>query len=366
MTGATQRGTSFLVLETQFGNIGDALINRELLQLLRAHGAVCVDTGAAPDWFVRMLALPDDARRVQGRGRLLLAMLGERLRGQPAYFFFLPGGIVGELSPRQFVRKTLLLALFFVLRLAGVRFCHLGVSYERLGPRHGAYLRLKQALMHAFYVRDRRSAALLQSHRVRTSGVLPDLAFNLARRAAPRAGGLGAVGLSFRTDQHPGQYEHVLAAVETLRAALPAGVACHLVVQVEHDQPGMARLAQHLAQAGVAVRLVEETRDLERLQAHYAGLDLVISNRLHVLLLAASVGCQVLACVDERNEKIVGLLESLGREDLLLPLAGLDAAAVARALAAPRLDAGAQRDALRAGVARIFDTGEPVPAGARS
>ncbi|HSW15176.1 MAG TPA: polysaccharide pyruvyl transferase family protein [Solimonas sp.] len=353
--GVAAQNAIFLVLKTQFENIGDALINRELVQLLRAHGRIWVDTSATPRWFIEILELPDDARCVDGNGRLLLAMLRERLRGRRVYFFFLPGGFVGEISPGQFVRRTLLLGLFQLLRGVGVKFCHLGVSYEWIGRRHAVYLRLKQSLMHAFCVRDVRSSRLLQSFHVQTTGVLPDLAFNLADRADRPRGEVRRVCFSFRTDQHPGQFERVHAAVRQVLDRLPADVGCQLAVQVENDRPGMDRLAALLAaDAGVEARVVQETRDIELLQEHYTGMDLIVSNRLHVLLLAASAGCHVVACIDDRNEKILGLLESMGREDLLLDMTHMDPVAIERALAAPRLDGRTERNKLREGVARVF------------
>lgn len=350
----TPQHVSFVVLNTQFGNVGDALINRELLRLLQAHGRICVDASVAPPWFVEMLALPPDTARADGSLGMLLAMLRSRLRGQQVRFFFLPGGMVGELAPAQFVRKTILLVLFGLLRAAGVRFCHLGVSYERLGWRHAAYLRWKRRLMDAFFVRDMRSARLLQSLGVPIDGVLPDLAFNLDGCRVGSRSELRSVGFSFRTDQHPGQFERVHAAVVQWLARLPAGVSCRLAVQVERDRPGMQQLAERLRGAGLRVELFEETRDIGALQRRYGELDLVVSNRLHVLLLAASAGSHVVACVDERNEKILGLFESSGREDLLLDMAGLSGDAIERALAAAPLDGRALRAALREGVAGIF------------
>ncbi len=348
---------SFLSLKTQFGNVGDALINRELIGLLHAHGAVCVDTSGTPRWYVDGLALAPGTRRVDGHVRLLAALLRARLERRRAFFFFVPGGFSGELTRRQFVRRTLLLAPLALLRAIGVRICHVGVSYEAIGARHAAYLRLKQRLMHAFFVRDSRSAALLQRLGVHPSGVLPDLAFNLVAAAAGGSRGASPrrVEFSFRTDQHAAQFDRIDAAVRAVLDRLPADVDRGVTVQVTHDALGMRRLAERIgAERGTEFAVFTETRSVELLLAHYRAADLVVSNRLHVLLLAAAAGCRIVACVDPHNAKIVGLFESLGRTDVLLDLAASDAAAVDRALAAPPLDTRGERDALQRGIARLF------------
>lgn len=356
---------SFLSIRTQFENLGDALINRELIRLLAARGGLVVDTGIAPGWFVDMLDLPADATRVSGRPRLFLEMVRALLRGDRPYYFFLPGGLFGEFGRLQLAKKALALLPLRVLRLLGVRLCHVGPSFERIGPNYIAHLRRRRPLLHAFYVRDARSLRLLETSAVGCDGLLPDLAFNLfdGPSAVPAAG--SDVCFSFRTDQHADQFDACMTMVERVVDALPEGARCHVAVQVERDRPGMEAIRDRLqARLGTPVELFQETRDIARMQDFYRDMGVVVSNRLHVLLLGASVCGRLVACVDEKNQKISGLLETLGRGDLVLPMPQATSDAVRTALAAPPLDGRAEQAKLAEGFRTIFADGRTARVGA--
>ncbi len=358
---------SFLSIRTQFENLGDALINRELIRLLAARGTLVVDTGIAPDWFVDMLDLPADATRVSGRPRLFLEMVKALLRGDRPYYFFLPGGLFGEFNRLQLAKKALALLPLRVLRLLGVRLCHVGPSFERIGANYITHLRRRRPLLHAFYVRDARSLRLLEHHAVGCDGLLPDLAFNLFDAPSPPLVSTGRrdVCFSFRTDQHAEQFDACMTMVERVAETLSDGARCHIAVQVERDRPGMEAIRDRLqARLGAPVEIFQETRDIARMQAFYRDMGVVVSNRLHVLLLGASVCGRLVACVDEKNQKISGLLETLGRADLVVPMPQATPAAVRAALAAPPLDGRAEQVKLADGFRAIFAEGGTARVGA--
>jgi len=348
---------SFISVRTQYENLGDALINRELIGLLSAQGKLVVDVSGVPVWFVDMLALPADAVRVRGQLRLLGHMVLRRLAGHRVYHFFIPGGMRGEYSRHQFFRKCVSLLPYYALSLLGARFCQVGLSFESLGPRHTAYLRLRNRVMHAFHVRDRGSSELLTSLGVAHCGLLPDLAFNTFESGRREIRPTAAACFSFRTDQHLEQLEDCYEAMQRAIRALPKQTRYFLVVQVERDRAGMETIRARLRdELGIEARIHQETRDIERLRDFYRGMDVVISNRLHVLLLGAGVGARSIAYVDEANQKISGMFETIGRADLVLRRDDSGDSKVSLALVAEPVDGGAQQAALSKGFAQIFSS----------
>ncbi len=348
-------GHCFFSIRTQFDNLGDALINRELLRLCAGAAQVELDLSRCPPAFRRQL-LPDDIalKEHAGTARLLLALLRTRLRGARAQWFLSPGGYLGEIGWPELLRRVPNLLLLALFRLIGVRICLVGVSYERLGPRHLWLLRLRGRLLHAHHTRDRRSLEYARAQGLRPQGILPDLAMNLFDRERP-AGPADHVALSFRTDQQPGQEEAVAGLLRRLN--LPEGTAFLLVAQVARDVPGLRRLEQRLRAEGRQAELVV-CDDLRQCEDAYDRCGMVIGNRLHALLVGGSRGCRMLACVQgDLNEKLRGLFVELGLEAQVLDMDAPDttARALAQARQAPPFDGRPFRRRLQAGLRTMLE-----------
>lgn len=346
---------SFLSMKTQFENLGDALINRELIALLSEHGRLIVDVSSTPDWFVQMLSLPGNVTRTHGRFQSLMLMCRERLAGNEVFYFFLPGGHIGEYSLLRFLKRTLILLPYFLLKIFGIRFCQIGSSLERLGTRHQLYLKLRQRLMHAFFVRDINSSQFLKNARIRHNGILPDLAFNLFADSKTEPNGTGNVCFSFRTDQHPAQFDECYSLIEQAVRVLPKETSYYFSVQVERDKRGVEGIRSRLQEHhGISAKIFHETRNIPRMQDFYLKMDVVISNRLHVLLLGASVCGRLVAYADQMNQKISGLFKTINREELLLSRQSAQEDKLLRALSARPLDGYTEKQKLIKGVASIF------------
>lgn len=86
------------------------------------------------------------------------------------------------------------------------------------------------------------------------------------------------------------------------------------MVQVARDLPGMEALRRRLLEAGFAPGPVVDLHDdPEGCLAYFREVSLVVSNRLHVLLMAASQGARILAVTDgPGGAKLEGILGDLG------------------------------------------------------
>lgn len=349
------RPIAYIRFDTQFENLGDALINRELVRLVSPHCDVVADVSKAPESFVSALDLsPSGGKRCYSRNIKLRAIWSALMRRR-VYYFFMPGGKFGEMSLPTFIRRMLGLAPYILLSLLGVRFIQVGASFERIGPRHALYLRARNCIMHRFYVRDPASLKLLGEKQVCVDGILPDLAFNIFGSDS-RSSDVSTICYSFRVDQYPEQLEDSWSVMKEVTKELHALGIDPLVImtaQVERDIPGMQILQKRMSELiGADVKLEIETTDIEKISRTYASCDLVISNRLHVLLLGGASCGRAVAVQDLASNKVSALFLGQGRDDLIARK-GSVSTAVRSAVHAP-LQFGLVREELHMGILKII------------
>jgi hypothetical protein len=121
-------------------------------------------------------------------------------------------------------------------------------------------------------------------------GVAPDLAFNLFDAPAPDhpLPASPRLLLSFRADQRPEQAAEAEAlALATARVVGAGAITCF--AQVRLDEDPTTRLAASLESEGATTHVVV-SRSIAASEAALAGADLVLTNRLHVALLALALG----------------------------------------------------------------------------
>ena len=311
------QATFFFSANTQFDNAGDALINRELLKVLRRHGVVRVARSGAPDAFVRQLRLEEGELRYKGRPELWLAA---SIEGLKARFFgarhpvlvLTPGDPGGPLDLDALVRGTLILAL----NLVGVRIVRLGVSINRMTRSRlllEAFLsRFLYAVRYARYAfTDDRAKQWLPQCRL-FSGLF---ACTPARREfKQRDTSVARVIVSLRNDNLDGDGKRALIAkVGQVIEALADGqrtVELHFLAQVGTDRHFMRELAARYG--GPSTCMLTEEQDLDRLAEHYSSTDIIVSNRLHALLFASANGAVPFGLLTpEKNKKIIALLGDL-------------------------------------------------------
>jgi len=314
------RPLAFVRLATQFENAGDGLIHRELLRLLAARADLCIDARGCPRNFVRQvtlgLARPGELRT--SRWPFFLRMLVARLLRRRCFWFLAPGASTGALPAAGLLParvRDLALPLAWGL---GVRVCQVGSSFGGLAPAHLEAWRWRRRWLAHLRPRDETSAAYLRGHGVPPDPCIPDLAFNLFE-AVPTPGRAGdgrvpTVCLSFRTDQDPGQAADVTAGALALCRRSDPATRWRTMVQVARDLPGMEALRRRLLEAGFAPDPVVDLHDdLDGCLASFREVSLVVSNRLHVLLMAASRGARILAVTDgPGGAKLEGILGDLG------------------------------------------------------
>jgi len=340
---------------TQFENVGDALINRELIALVAEHAQVEVDIGRCPPAFARALNLPSIAGAKVHRTALSLFthMLAQRLQGRQVYYFLSPGGYHGgEHASATTVLKTTAIA---ALHRAGIKVCLVGVSHENLDDGAVALLRRRVPYLHKHLVRDARTRAYCEALGIRVDGLIPDLAFGAASHIRPEPGRGRTLALSFRFDRFPDAASLIEKAVLVLDAGLPSDMAFRFVAQVARDVEPLRGLSEKLRAKGTrTIEFADVWDNVDRCLAAYAGCYAVVSNRLHALLAGALQGAVPLAAIkSDADAKIVGLMEDLAQHVMDIG----DTDGLVRTVYAPRsspLDLCKQHAQLRETFASIF------------
>lgn len=355
----TKRPLATFSVVTQYENVGDAWINRELIRLIAARTELQLELSRVPQHFISSLGLENtESTRIDGIGRLLLRQLVARFTGRCSYNFMSPGANFGELHGMRLLRSWVLAGLVFFLRLIGVRVVLAGASYENLGPRHRRMLAFRSRWLFAHMVRDSSSAEYARSNGIRVTGVIPDL--SLATQGlseAPPESLPRVIAFSFRTDQSPEHLQQVSDGLLKLARALGKSVVWRPIVQVERDLPGMKELTQLLREENIEVSdPIVVADDLNAAEISYSGCQYVLGNRLHALLLGASQCAIPWAWIDPwHNIKIQRIFSELGLADQVFSIAKNDSVETlaARLVAGmgARLDFAPYREALH----RIFD-----------
>lgn len=304
-------------IKTQYANAGDALINRELLRHLRAHGEIRAAVCDAPARYIESIRLAPTERRFSGRSGMLfagfLAALRSRLGLGPRTCLVLtPGDPLSRLDAAS-VLTAISIALF---RLAGGRTIRLGVS---ISARHPDRLWLEAASSRYIELTGLRDALSLEIARragFRNLARFPDFALTVPvlRRVPLTETGPITLGISCRFDKSgPQDAARLKATIETIVAELARTrpVSLVFVSQVERDDAAMAALHHSFVERHPSVLHV--CTNLEALAQIYRGIDVTISNRLHSLLYAAAQGCLPFGLLThEQDPKIVGLFEGSG------------------------------------------------------
>lgn len=316
----------FMSGHTQFENLGDLVINREVLSRLRARGRVRVAVAGVPEEFRCGLCLSGD-EAVSSWPSFLAELLraGARSLRDPtaphAFLVLKPGGLGGEASVAQAGKEIVGLLLFWLLRLVGVRIIRLGVSIGPYGPRRLAIEQRKHRFIQFCGVRDTLSEAYCRDHDLRAVERFPDLAFTLPA-PVPINSPLEQryIVISFRDDRGGLRlaFERDLLAV--LDAFDPTrSIAVQPVVQVAFDIPYAQSLISAIGESGRPIMPLVRASSTLAAFSLYGSAEAIFTNRLHVLLLALRAGTPAHALVDaEKNRKIVGLLSDEGLADLIV------------------------------------------------
>ena len=326
---------SFVRLRTQFDNVGDALITRELMRQIAARSDVWADASNCPAAFVaEVTAVPGNVRIVKrfGSAQLYVRLVLAALAGRRCFHFLLPGGLTGEKSRAAAMRAQVQTTVLGLLRHLGVTTCQVGASCTNLGPRYRGVIAARSRVLDAHYVRDSGTRAYLSTFGAHVDGIVPDLALGLYRLPHANDARRSWAALSFRLDGPRGRQTGRITALAdaVARHQLAAG-RCKVVSQVRRDDVPMRALAGELARRHPSLEVEFVPVDsIDACVRAYEDVHTLFSNRLHALLVAAYAGAVPVAVIDAQlDAKVSGLFDELGLADYVVTEDVVDIDAVA-------------------------------------
>jgi polysaccharide pyruvyl transferase WcaK-like protein len=304
---------SFFSIKTQFENVGDALINREMIRLAARHGHVVVDISRCPPEFAALLDPAGEYSQgiswINGSAALFARIFAERSRGRTCYYYISPGGYLGDRKGMQYLTGLSNTAILNLLAFAGVRICHIGVSYERLGPWHARLLRSRAKIISSHFVRDADSANYGRSLGLQIDGVMPDLAFGSYGSIPGTDAARREIAFSFRTDQSDASQQEFRNLVSALDQNLTAELPFRFICQVRRDTGFMEELFASIKRPS---SFHDVSGNIDDCMRAYDSCTHIVSNRLHALLVGFTRGARPVPLVNpDHNQKIIGIFGKL-------------------------------------------------------
>lgn len=329
----------------QVENLGDQLTNLATINALRPFGEVIVNDLSSPAWFIDSICTGREQRYSEiARGRyfatLVISLIRQKFsRDKWRNYFVLPPGHSSRKGFRQARVVFFWYARLLLLRLLGCKVVRAGFS---IGPfdRLNGWVESLGSRAFAFYgVRDRESFALASRFRCSNVHYFPDLAWSYVPSGSEvsRNQKDGPVVLSFRSNAygvlHSTDYLRPIRQRLSKLLAMPALAGKRVIVayQVQADCESSRELFDDLSAKGIAVELREKRLSMDEAANLYADAYCVISNRLHVLLLAAQSRALPVPLADAAdNVKITSILRDNGLAEIVIDLQGGDVASMAR------------------------------------
>lgn len=315
----------FIVLTGAYGNVGDGVIRRRVLDWVRSHGTVHAYVGNAPDDWVEQLGLDSEDRVYSAReARAWITSLAFS-RG-PAALVLDPGQIPLGKSARR--AELLYLVLTTWARLRGRAIIRPPRAFAREVDRVSFALhRIASTVSSVALWRTPRCAA-----RIGVGDFCPDTAFQetfvdgipLQDRTEI------VVSMRGRRNAPSPQWFDMVGSVATAQ-----GASVKVLSQVREDEARGHEIVEALLSRGTPAEMLAwgDRSDLaqeQMVRTRYEAAKYVISDRLHVLILAAKAGAVPIELTDQHPSKAEEHFGAIGYDGISLLVAEGDSTAGVR------------------------------------
>lgn len=301
----------FVVATGAYDNLGDIVLRRVLLQWLKRTGPLHVYVGRSPAEFDQGLELSDNDRVYHSIIRFYLAGLRAAARGR-AHYVFKPGEI--QMSIQGLKEHVGMLPLVAAVRLTGGKAVRVGTGSRNWSRLPATLLRPSIWLSNLTYWREADTARYMAA-----GEIMPDLAFAAGsdlQSGARKTEKRDRLAISMRGDK-----EFPSAAwIEAIKT-FAKGHQLRLVVvtQVKGDGARSRQIARLECAECVDWKVGDSSQALEgKLRAIYRESAVVVSDRLHVLILAATEGAVPLGLVTNASGKIGRHFDAAGMSHIEL------------------------------------------------
>lgn len=321
----------------QEDNIGDVVLRRAMFDRLREAGELHIFLADSSAEFIASLELGPADVVYRDMRAWKVAALKSALR-RSTWFVDKPGEIL--LTRDIYNGQRSLLPIVLAVRARGGRVLRLGVGQRAANAELTPKFRRLYKLSNAVLWRDSASAKAFG-----IGAVMPDWGFE----AAPGGDiteGRDLLLVSYRSDRETLSDTTVTA----LRSyAAENGLSIVAITQVGRDEPRTTELAERLGGTTLpwAEGVTHAAQEAE-LRALFRRAALVVSDRLHVLIVGATEGAIPVNLVEVPDIKVVRHFDAIGYENLSIVAAGMPEAEIIEGLRTQSTRSDELRSAVRA------------------
>lgn len=310
----------FYKTTADFNNTGEVLIYRTLLENLREYGHVIVDDSShIQPLFLKRIGIRDDERRSRYTDlsftKFIIASSFKNIFARHRMYFATGVGDHAVIGFKGAIKNFISFLFILLIRLCGVKTLRIGMSIRFEGTLAKLSERLLAVAIPNYFVRDSISADNCHKAGVNVR-IAPDLSWGYRVSGIKHSNkDSNLIILSFR--------DYVTRqAIEPYRTELYNCIGSLLkhifkdktkkvllTYQCDHDkyvQEEILRKFGHLGNISIAHELIT----LENANEYYGKASIVLSNRLHVLLLGYKYGALTIGLTDlKAHVKIRGIFE---------------------------------------------------------
>lgn len=297
----------FVSLTGDFTNIGDAVIRRQSLAWARQMGEIRAYVGGAPDeWFPSVGLTPQDhVVRTKANVRHWIRDL---VTSKRPVFMFDPGEV--PLDHGNFRREVVYLALTLLVRAKRGYVVRPPRAVARPTRLNLALHRLASRASQVCLWRTREDAA-----RLRTGTPSPDIGFSMATRPGSVAAERTVLAVSLRWDR-PLPSDAWFSAVREFAAH--HNLTIEVVSQVFGDVARSRELAERLDAPSDIWTHKHDLAHEEFVREVYDRSRIVISDRLHVLVVAATSGAVPAQLIPRPVAKVAANFRAVDYDEMTL------------------------------------------------
>ncbi len=324
--------TIFYKTTADFDNTGEVLIYRNLLNFLRKYGNVVIDDGCkiSPLFLERLGVVEKERLGYFTSLPFIIYLIYRSLKSfmSNEQIWFVTG--VGEhnvVGWKYITKNIIAFILLLLLRSCGVKILRIGMSMRFGGNLEGLSEKLLSSVINFYYVRDSISYYNCKHSGVEKCQQAPDLSWGGFYGNSDRKTSTNNILVSFRdfcvSESGKETYKkELLSKILLLIDYYLAESWCkkiYLTYQCDVDADFMREIYEMRKDSRVC--MINELITLDNAEEYYGKVDMIFSNRLHVLLLGYKFGAPTFCLSNiEEHKKIVGVLRDNGLIGALLDI----------------------------------------------
>ncbi|QGN38816.1 polysaccharide pyruvyl transferase family protein [Klebsiella oxytoca] len=325
--------------QTQYENLGDALIAKNLLNILSNYGQIYIDDKNVPSNYMDIIKNQACIGHEEYKCHFAFLPFKLRLKGNPVCFVFKPGHFFGDTNSLGGWKRILIMTTYLtLLKLGGIKFIRTGVSIGPLKSGYMFYERFLNRVVSFTGVRENKSIKYLSENGINLNvKKVKDLAFwSLKKEQLKLNEKQKYIAYSFRSFD-PSIDAKMARRIATILVNIHNkskrnGVDCKIisVTQVQRDAKFNSEIKKEIININPSIEIDDYYYDISKesyckLKEIYSKTNIIFSNRLHALLYAFESGVYPVAMGNaEQNFKVKYVLEDTLLEDNFIDITGIN------------------------------------------